>query len=143
MQLDSISNPQVKNVFESYPRDIQPKMLALRSIIIATATELKLDLEETLKWGEPSYLCNQGSTLRIDWKAKNAEFIGLYFKCTSKLVPSFKQVFGDLFTYENNRAILLPLTEPFKVDILKKCVAAAFNYHKIKHQENLGLWLDE
>lgn len=24
----------------------------------------------------------------------------MYFKCTSKLVPTFKEVFGDLFKYE-------------------------------------------
>ena len=54
-------------------------------------------LEETLKWGEPSYLTKHGSTLRMDWKAKAPDQYAMYFKCTSKLVPSFKAIFGDLF----------------------------------------------
>ncbi|WP_298247077.1 hypothetical protein [uncultured Christiangramia sp.] len=37
----------------------------------------KLDLG--LKWSEPAFRSNIGSTLRIDWKSKNPEQYALYF----------------------------------------------------------------
>lgn len=58
-------------------------------------------LEETLKWGEPRFLNKNGSTLRIDWKEKTPNQYQMYFKCTSRLVETFKMVFGDLFEYES------------------------------------------
>ena len=41
-------------------------MLRLRQIVLDTASETEgVDaLEETLKWGEPSYLTRDGSTIR-------------------------------------------------------------------------------
>ena len=74
----------------------------LRTVIYDT------ELEETLKWGEPSYLVKKGSTIRMDWKVKTPDQYAMYFKCTSKLVPTFRELFGDLFKYEKNRAILFP-----------------------------------
>ncbi|HBA35233.1 MAG TPA: hypothetical protein DCZ12_13975, partial [Gammaproteobacteria bacterium] len=63
-------SPKVKVTIETYPAAIQAKIHTLRDLIIATATETSEinTLEETLKWGEPSYLTPTGSTLRIGWK---------------------------------------------------------------------------
>src|SRR5210317_960960 len=101
------TNPEVELVFNNYPDLVRTKMLNIRKLIIEAAgeTEEITDLEETLKWGEPSYLVKNGSTLRMDWKIKNPDQYAIYFKCTSKLVPSFKMVYGNLFKFEGNRAI--------------------------------------
>jgi len=115
-------------------------MLALRNLILETANEIGIaELEETLKWGEPSYLTSKGSTLRIDWKEKTPNQYAMYFKCTSKLVSSFKEVFGDLFQYENNRAILFDLQDKIPYKELKKCIAVTLQYHKLKNEPLLGL----
>ncbi len=105
-------NPEVKSKFDTYPPVIQKKLKVLRQLIIDTATRIDSinEIEETLKWGEPSYLAKKGSTIRIDWKAKSPDQYAIYFKCTSKLVITFREVYGDLFNYEKNRAIL------FKID---------------------------
>jgi hypothetical protein len=68
--MDKINNSEVAEVFASYPKPIQKKLMHLRQLILDTAkySEDIGDLEETLKWGEPSYLANGGSTIRIDWK---------------------------------------------------------------------------
>ena len=51
---------KVKDKFKTYPSHIRPKVKHLRKLILDTAKELDLpELEETLKWGEPSYTnCN-------------------------------------------------------------------------------------
>jgi len=133
-------NPKVDSKFGSYPKKIKPKLKYLRSLILETASEIEgLDsLEETLKWGEPSYLAKKGSTIRMDWKSKTPDQYAIYFKCTSKLVPTFKELYGDLFKYENNRAILFHLNDTVPKTELKKCIALALTYHKIKHLPLLG-----
>ena len=134
---------QTKNVeakFSNYPTVIIPKMGFLRKLVLDTAKEIGItEIEETLKWGEPSYLTKKGSTLRMDWKAKKPNQYAMYFKCTSKLVLTFKEVFGDTFNYETTRAIVFKLDDPVPIKELKKCIAVTFEYHNIKDQPLLGM----
>lgn len=85
------TNPKVEEVFNNYPELIRIRMLALRDLVIETARDINdlEELQETLKWGEPSYLAKNGSTLRIDWKSKVPDQYAMYFKCTSRLVETF------------------------------------------------------
>jgi hypothetical protein len=135
------TNPEVEGVFSHYPDLVREKMAALRQLVLEVATETSEieALEETLKWGEPSYLAKKGSTLRMDWKSRAPNQYALYFKCTSKLVPSFKTVFKDLFTFEKNRAIVFQLDDELPKVELKQCIKAALTYHSIKHLPLLGL----
>jgi len=140
-KLKIITNPDTKEKFKKYPANIKPKMNYLRKLIInvAKTDESITEIEETLKWGEPSYITKFGSTLRIDWKDKNPDQYAMYFKCTSKLVPTFQEVFGDLFKYEKTRAILFDLDEEIPEDELKICISLALKYHRIKNVPRLGL----
>jgi len=134
-------NPKVKEKFNAYPKNIKPKMKYLRSLIVETANECEAinEMEETLKWGEPSYLVKDGSTIRMDWKTKSPEQYAMYFKCTSKLVLTFKEIYGDKFNYEKNRAILFKLDEEVPKEALKDCIRMALRYHKLKHKPLLGI----
>ncbi len=130
----------VDKKFASYPKEIKCKMDFLRKVVLQTAEEIGIEkIEETLKWGEPSYITKQGSTLRMDWKPKNPEQYAMYFKCTSKLVVSFREIFGDIFQYENNRAIVFQLDDSIPITELKKCIAATLKYHSVKQLPFLGL----
>jgi hypothetical protein len=135
------TNPAVKQVFNNYPDPVRKKLLGLRRLIVETAQETDdiLILEETLKWGEPSYLTKHGSTIRIDWKQNKADQYAMYFKCTSNLIPTFKTVFDSTFEFEGNRAIIFYLEADIPVPELKKCIAAALLYHKVKHLPKLGI----
>ncbi len=132
-------NPKVKQKFNTYPAAIKTKLMYLRKLILETATECGIEeIEETLKWGEPSYLAKKGSTIRMDWKPKTPDQYAMYFKCTSKLVPTFKELFGDTFTYEKNRAILFDLNEEIPEKELKACIEMALTYHLVKNKPLLG-----
>ncbi len=134
------TDPAVEAVFDKYPPAILPKLSKLRDLVREVAAEAKMitALEETLKWGEPSFLTKKGSTVRMDWKPKTPDQYAMYFKCTSKLVPTFKQLYGDLFTFEGNRAIVFQLDEEVPETALKQCISLALNYHRVKHLPLLG-----
>jgi hypothetical protein len=131
----------VNDVFNNYPDFIKPKMQYLRSLILDVAknTEEIYGIEETLKWGEPSYLVKKGSTIRIDWKPKKPDQYAMYFKCTSKLVETFKTIFEDVFEYEGHRAIVFKIDDNIPETELKQCIETALTYHKIKHLPFLGI----
>jgi hypothetical protein len=135
------THPEVAHVFDRYPEHIRPKMEYLRHLILEAAAAIPevTRLEETLKWGEPSYLTKKGSTIRMDWKEKSPDQYAMYFKCTSKLVPTFREVFPDTFTYEGNRAIVFGLDEPVPAEALKECITAGLRYHSVKQLPLLGM----
>lgn len=140
-QLKLTTDPRVTAVFENYPAHVRPKMEYLRALVVETAaaTEEIAVLEETLKWGEPSFVTKIGSTLRMDWKEKTPEQYALYFQCTSRLVDTFRLVFGQKFQYEGKRAIVFQLDQPLPVPELKACIKACLTYHKVKGLMTLGI----
>lgn len=75
-------DPRVEEKFQTYPGEIKVRLTHLRRLILETAAETQgvNEIEETLKWGEPSYLAKKGSTIRIDWKAKAPGQYAMYFK---------------------------------------------------------------
>ncbi|NMM47714.1 DUF1801 domain-containing protein [Marinigracilibium pacificum] len=135
------SNPKVNDVFDHYPDNVKSKMNFLRELVIQTAEETSdiNELEETLKWGEPSFITKIGSTLRMDWKSKSPDQYAMYFQCTSRLVSTFKIVYRDTFKFEGNRAIIFNLNDEIPVPELKECIKAALTYHKVKNLITLGI----
>lgn len=140
-ELEIRTNPKVEFVFNKYPDSVRSKMEILRNLIIETARETEgiTQLEETLKWGEPSYLVKNGSTIRIDWKSKSPKQYAMYFKCTSRLVETFKAVFSTTFQFEGKRAIVFGLEDEIPTDELKACITAALTYHLVKKHPTLEI----
>tara|TARA_R100001480_G_scaffold115758_3_gene115761 strand:+ start:5 stop:424 length:420 start_codon:yes stop_codon:yes gene_type:complete len=138
--MELTTDPKVKEVFAKYPDHVLRKMNHLRSLILTAADEINgLDrLEETLKWGEPSFVTKKGSTLRIDWKAKSPDQYAMYFSCSTKLIATFRILFKNELDFEGNRAILFKLKEKVPDEVIKKCVTMALTYHNIKHLPLLG-----
>lgn len=136
-----IKNPKVDEIFALYPDSVRDKMQLMRDLVIETAEEtVGIDvLEETLRWGEPSYITKIGSTLRMDWKEKTPNQYGTYFQCTSLLVDTFRTVFGNSFQYDGNRALVFSLNQTIPEIELKQCIRAALTYHKVKHLKTLGM----
>ncbi len=129
----------VKQKFDAYPNDVRLKLMEIRKAIYEVAAEIDIEeVNETLKWGEPSYLVKGGSTVRIDWKPKHPERIQVCFHCQTKLIDTYKEIYSDTFSFEGNRAILLPLSENLPVQELKHCLSMSLRYHKIKHLPLLG-----
>jgi hypothetical protein len=134
------SNPKVKDIFDKYPKSARKQMLHLRKLVLKAASNIEglEELEETLKWGEPSYLTKHGSTLRMDWKEKYPEQVAMYFQCTSRLVPTFRTIYSGRFDFEGNRAIIFNLSDKLPDAEIIHCISLALTYHKVKHLPLLG-----
>lgn len=125
-------------MFESYSPDVRSALLVLRELILemAAATDGVGALDETLKWGQPSYLTAEtgsGSTIRIaPAGAKSVHDYAIFFICSTDLVSRFQALFGDAFVYEKNRAVLFDVGAPIPVDELRECIEMALTYHLVK-----------
>lgn len=139
-RFDQIKNSDVKNTIQLYPDSIQEKLLSIREMIfhlVSYNPEIG-SIEETLKWGEPSYIAKHGSTIRIAWRKSAPNKCGIYFNCKSKLVETFKEIYPTTFIYSDNRAIILDSKQNIPIDELNHCLLLALTYHKVKHLNLLG-----
>jgi hypothetical protein len=130
------AEPALEAVFSAYPTPVKARLLALRRLILDTAdsTEGVGALEETLKWGQPSYLTTgskSGSTIRIDQVKAEAGQYAVYFHCQTDLVETFRELYPEL-RYGGNRSILLDAGEKLPEAALRHCVALALTYHARK-----------
>ncbi|MDZ4299004.1 MAG: DUF1801 domain-containing protein [Moraxellaceae bacterium] len=127
--------PEIEAKFSNYPAEVQRQLEAVRRLIFAIAEENDLGaVEETLKWGEASYLVKGGTTIRMDWKPKDPGSIKVYFHCQTKLIETFKEIYQDEFEYEGKRAIVVPLGASIKDGPLGHYLQMALKYHSLKHR---------
>jgi hypothetical protein len=127
------NNSKVRRLFDSLPNEVQPKLLFLRQLIFDTAKEINEvgDIEESLKWGEPSYSPIKpkvGSPIRINQIKKENKY-AIYFNCQSNLVPTFKQIYPKTFNYGGNRSIIFDINDKIPVTQLRHCISLALTYH--------------
>lgn len=127
----SFDNNDVAKVFSEYEPRYRKPLMSLRRLILQCASESQGvgKLEETLKWGQPSYLTNEsksGSTVRIDWFSDN--HVALLFNCQTTLVEDFRCMFGDALNFSKNRAIVFDVTKPLPEDLIRQCVTKALRY---------------
>ena len=134
------SESSVEGIFDSYPNQVRPDLLALRDLVFTTAQQIGTEetLVETLKWGEPSYVCPGGSTLRMHWKTEDPDHYRIFFHCQTKLISTFRRLYRDDFHFEGNRAIRLELASDPDLRKLAHCIEMSLNYHAVKDLPLLG-----
>lgn len=133
----NFTNSDVEAVFLSFPKSHRDHLFDLRELILDTVDSLELPdgVEETLKWGQPSYLPRKrqvGSTVRLG--KFDDQRVGLYFNCQTMLVESFRSMFGDELIYSKNRAVLFHLNEPLPEKRIADCTRMALTYHLDKRK---------
>ncbi|MGX7245578.1 DUF1801 domain-containing protein [Enterococcus quebecensis] len=131
--MKGISNVNVATIFASYPERYQQPLLQIRELIFETAASLVVvgELEESLKWNQPSYatkVTKSGSPIRID--RFGSEKIAVYFHCQTTLVEEFRALFGEVFEFSKNRAIVLDPEQELPIKELTFCIERALTYHK-------------
>lgn len=132
----SFSDSNVAKVFAAYPENVRAKLMQLRTIIFETAETIDGvgPLEETLKWGQPSYLTAEtgsGSTIRID-REKSDGRIAMYFHCQTDLVETFRELYPTQMEYGGNRSILFKIATRIPEKALRHCIGLALTYHARK-----------
>ncbi|MCZ4282761.1 DUF1801 domain-containing protein [Kiloniella laminariae] len=128
---------KMQAVYDAYPESVKDRLLFLRELIYETALANSVvgPLEETLKWGQPSFLTSRsksGTTIRLDQIKSSNGSCGLYFHCQTDLVDRFRALYPEIMTYEGNRCILFYAEDDIPVQALKHCLAMALTYHHDK-----------
>lgn len=128
-----MKNPAVAAVFDAYPEPVKGALQSLRTLILDTAADLEGvgEIEETLRWGQPSYLTTttkSGTMIRIDRVKSAPDRYALYVHCQTSLIETFKARYPDELTYDGNRAVLFDAKEAFPDDVVRHCVQLALTY---------------
>ncbi len=126
------TDPAIEERFGSFPSTQRALLLRLRELILATASgsELPCGVDETLKWGEPSYApvkARVGSAVRLG--SFDGERVAMYFNCQTSLVEQIRSVYGDALQYSKSRAVLFAVAEPLQAETVVACARMAFRYH--------------
>jgi hypothetical protein len=124
----------VAAVLDGYPPAVRERLLALRKTIIETAagTPGVGALQETLKWGQVSYLTPQsgsGTTVRIDVDRASGQ-PAIYVNCQTNLVDGYREVYPEAFAYQGTRAVVIGDTPDEAA--LRHVIAQALTYHARK-----------
>ena len=134
----------VKAVYDSWPKAARQRALKVRSLIRKTADQIRKDrsiespMEETLKWGQPVYLLSSGSTLRLGYSESKPDVLSIYFNCNTKLVSTFRALFGDDLMLEGNRELQIPIEGEWPEGVVRECLRKTLEYHKLKDLPLLG-----
>jgi len=127
-------DPAVAAAFQSYPADMRERLLALRSLIHAVAADTPGvgPLQETLKWGQVSYLTPEsgsGTTVRIGHDKASGE-PALFVNCQTTLLSRYRALYPDAFIYDGQRGVVIGADADQQA--LRHVVALALTYHRNK-----------
>jgi hypothetical protein len=123
----------VAQTFDAYPQQIREKLLSIRALIfeVAASTPGVGEIEEALRWGQPSYLTTQtksGSLVRLDRLKKSNDVFGVYFHCQTTLVDTFREMYRDVFTFDGNRCVVFATKDVVPMHALEDCISLALTY---------------
>jgi hypothetical protein len=125
----------VEAAFACLPTRERAVLLHLRGLAYRVADEETAvsGLEETLKWGEPSYRAlpaSLGTPVRLGLSKKSGSRPALFVHCQTTLVHSYRSLFPDLFNYEGNRALVLREGTDAPDAAVMHCIRLAFTYRQ-------------
>lgn len=127
-------DPSVKAAFAAFPDDQRDGLLKLRQLILDTATKAAPQIgavQETLKWGQPSYLTPEtksGTTIRLGIPKSGG--YAIYTHCQTSIMSEFETQFPDDFTFEGNRAIHFTTDQKIPTAKLEILINRALTYHQ-------------
>lgn len=110
------------------------RLFELRELIFDVGAKIDGvgEIDECLKWGQPSYLTNEtksGTTIRIDASNKNGGDFAIYVNCKTSLIDDFKQQYPEL-KYGGNRSVHFSFKKDLPKEELSHLIAMALTYHK-------------
>mgnify|MGYP000221116778 CR=1 FL=1 len=132
MDQENFESAAVAYKFAAYPASLRRRLLDLRALVLDVAknTNGVGRIEETLKWGQPSYLTpdtKSGTTIRIDSDDSFGGDFALYVNCQTTLVDDWRNRYPEL-VYGGNRSVHFRADQPLP-DATRHLIAMALTYH--------------
>lgn len=120
------ANPEIAAVFDGYQPEINFRLLKVRRLIFDLgATFAQARIEESLKWGQPSYatIPKTGTPIRLGQVEDKA---ALFVHCQTHLIRDLNAENPHQLRTIDNRAVMVPED----VTTLNSFITAAFTYHR-------------
>ncbi|MEQ9116006.1 MAG: DUF1801 domain-containing protein [Rickettsiales bacterium] len=128
-----MANYSFDKLVSNYPAEAKHKLSQIRNLIfeVANSDANITEITECLKWGEPSFVPSKtvGTTIRIDWKAKNPNYVSVFFNCKTKMIARLRTLYEGKLNFIGNREIRLAVDQDLPVDILKHAFHMALTYN--------------
>ena len=126
------ADDKVKAAFDAFPAESRAMALTLRDLIFSVAWDTPEvgQIEETLKWGQPSYLTPEtkaGSTLRIGVSKQGGA--ALFAHCATDIISTYAATFPGSDRIEGNRAVTFQQAEDIVPDRLRLLIYHGLTYH--------------
>ena len=118
------TDPKATAVFDAMPDGANECAIALRALI-AHQTE-GIEVQECLRWGQPTYIAPKGSMLRIGI-TKSGD-VALFAHCQTTIISDFAAQCGTDFQIEGNRAVVFKTTADIQPEKLRLMIAHALRY---------------
>ena len=122
--------PEIEAAFQGFDESARDQLLAFREMIfeIGASLDMVSRVEESLKWGQPSYAPapKTGTPIRLG-QSKSGEAT-LFVHCQTTLVGDLASLGGHDLRTVDNRAVVLPKDLTTSPELLT-FVRAALTYH--------------
>lgn len=121
-----IGTPAVQAVFDAAPRHL----LTLRALIFDIAATLPVGrIEESLKWGQPSYNTpDTKAATPIRLGVTKGGDVAIFTHCQSTVMSDFRALAPPDMRFDGNRALHLDPDQPVPVDAITPLIRAALTY---------------
>ena len=123
-------SPQIAAVFAAFPAPARATLTDLRTLIFELAAELPIGgLDESLKWGQPSYLGrmpNSGTPIRLG-VTKSGD-VAILAHCQSTVISDFRAIAPLGMRFDGNRALLLAAEDRPDDAAIAPLIRAALTY---------------
>ncbi len=133
MKYREFLNVAVEDKFNTYPLKIRNKLLLLRELVFQIADENDEvgEVQETLKWENPSYQTfspKSGTTIRVSSPGSNNDKCAISVHCQTTLVAEFKELYPELI-YDGNRSIIFDANTDLPHEQVRHFIFSALTYH--------------
>lgn len=121
--------PEIQAAFDKFSPDERKKLLVVRRLIFECAAAIGANpVAESLRWGQPSYLVKNGSSLRLGiGKTGQA---AIFAHCQSSIISNFATVFGADFQLDGTRAVYLDQVEQGVLEKLRFLILHGLQYKR-------------
>lgn len=123
--------PAIKAAFDAFDPNQRTALLALRDLIFDTAASLPVGrIEESLKWGQPSYATpdtHAATPIRLA-VTKSAD-IAILTHCQSTAMSDFRALAPPDMRFDGNRALLVDPKDAVAIRDITPLIRGALTYH--------------
>lgn len=130
--MNPFTTPEIENVYAHYDQQSYAMLQEIRTRIyeLAAMNDQVGTIEESLKWGQPSYATvrpKSGTPIRLD--VFDEQHVAIFVSCQSNLIERLRQIYGYDLEFSKNRAIVLSKNKPLNFTVLDDCLMRALTYH--------------